>query len=104
MGSKYSQYKSRAKYKGIEFKLSVEDFNFITSMDCFYCKTDEDVIGIDRVDNSKGYIIGNIAPCCWTCNRAKSNMSRLDFFNYRERFNTSEKTKPTGGFRGSLLK
>lgn len=34
---------------------------------------------LDRKDNNKGYIIGNIVPCCWECNRLKS-----DLYNYEE--------------------
>lgn len=28
-------------------------------------------MGIDRVDNSKGYILDNVVPACGTCNRMK---------------------------------
>lgn len=31
--------------------------------------------GIDRVDNDKGYVPGNVSPCCWVCNIAKGTMS-----------------------------
>lgn len=30
--------------------------------------------GIDRVDSSKGYVDGNMVPCCSTCNWMKSNL------------------------------
>lgn len=35
--------------------------------------------GIDRIDNAKGYVIGNVAACCPTCNLAKRGMSDTAF-------------------------
>lgn len=35
--------------------------------------------GIDRIDSLRGYEPDNCAPCCPTCNIAKSNMG-LDAF------------------------
>ncbi len=34
---------------------------------------------LDRKDNNKGYHIDNVVPCCWECNRIKS-----DKYNYIE--------------------
>lgn len=41
--------------------------------------------GIDRLDNSEGYIFGNVVPCCATCNFAKHTMSYTDFIHWAER-------------------
>jgi hypothetical protein len=35
--------------------------------------------GIDRLVNDGGYSAENSVPCCWTCNRMKSDMSAADF-------------------------
>lgn len=35
--------------------------------------------GIDRVDNSVGYVLSNCVPCCSTCNRMKGTMSSEEF-------------------------
>lgn len=35
--------------------------------------------GIDRLDNSGGYVSGNIVSCCQRCNMAKGKMSAGDF-------------------------
>ena len=84
--SKYSQYKSRAKRKNIEFTITLEQFAFITSLKCWYCKREfpDKGVGIDRAWNNMGYVPINCAPCCWDCNRAKSNMSRVGFYKYRK--------------------
>lgn len=41
--------------------------------------------GIDRVDNSAGYITGNVVPCCGTCNFAKLGMSLAEFMDWVDR-------------------
>jgi hypothetical protein len=38
--------------------------------------------GIDRVDNSKGYILGNCVPCCSWCNRAKADGTLAKFMDW----------------------
>jgi hypothetical protein len=35
--------------------------------------------GIDRIDNSQGYIIDNVVPCCTKCNIAKGRQSIQEF-------------------------
>jgi len=84
----YGNYKRKALKKNLIFGLTREDFKSLTSSNCFYC----DIIplqtyqpkhnngsyiynGIDRVDNSKGYILENCVSCCGNCNNMKSNIS-----------------------------
>lgn len=85
---KFDSYKSRAKTKNIPFELSFNLFDTIVKHKCFYCKYDpfDKPNGIDRFDNTKGYVKGNCVPCCWTCNRAKSSMKPDEYFDYIERF------------------
>lgn len=89
----YKQYKDNAKARVYVFELSLEEVSTLISKDCFYCGaspttpifapklyklTDVSALkanGIDRVDNSKGYELGNCVPCCKTCNAAKSDKS-----------------------------
>lgn len=44
---------------------------------CCYClsKLDEDNASVDRIDNKKGHIDGNINICCSKCNVARKDMS-----------------------------
>lgn len=85
VSQKYSQYKYRANQKGIEFRLTKKSFKRVIDSDCFYCGVKK-AGGIDRYNNDKGYFHGNITPCCWTCNRAKSNMDPFEYEDYLERF------------------
>ena len=55
-------------------KVSVEQFNAITALPCSYCGT-TDKIGVDRIDNTQGYLGFNCASCCGTCNFIKRGMS-----------------------------
>jgi hypothetical protein len=88
IGAKYDSYKARAKRTKIDFTLSFRRFDDIVKKPCHYCKVkvSNKPMGIDRVDNSKGYVFNNCVPSCWTCNRAKSDMSYVDFTEYLSRF------------------
>jgi hypothetical protein len=88
MNAVFLQYRRNASTRGLNFDLSVEEFHLISQMGCFYCGAKPTVFetigrfngkytgnGIDRLDSNKGYTPDNSAPCCFTCNRAKSNMT-----------------------------
>jgi len=38
--------------------------------------------GVDRLDNSKGYIDGNCVSCCGHCNLAKKDRSHIEFIKH----------------------
>ena len=69
----YKEYIKKATLKGREITIDFNDFlNLVTSA-CYYCNhsSETETIGIDRVDNTKGYTKENCVPCCWKCNRIK---------------------------------
>lgn len=71
----YHNIKSRAKKKGLEFTLTLDQFDEIKRIGvCAYCDMPTNVITFDRLDNSKGYIMENIVPSCYFCNRLKNDM------------------------------
>ena len=82
-------YKYSAKERGLDFSLSEDCFRDITQSECTYCGEKPSQFqtrfsefkynGIDRVDNSLGYVEGNCAPCCKLCNRMKDVLSVDDF-------------------------
>ncbi|MDQ1146594.1 hypothetical protein QE429_003421 [Bacillus sp. SORGH_AS 510] len=41
--------------------------------------------GIDRIDSSKGYVNGNVVPCCKYCNMAKGDRMNDEFFDWVEK-------------------
>lgn len=95
----FHRYKMGADRRGHEFLLTIEEFSFITKQDCFYCGRpplsvakpvggydtgDYLYNGIDRYDNSVGYIYENSVACCKTCNLAKHSMSFDEFVSWIE--------------------
>lgn len=72
---RYLKYIDGAGIRGYSFELSEEEFNEITNQACFYCGSFDKYNGIDRVDNSKGYITDNVVPCCRNCNTAKGSVT-----------------------------
>ena len=84
----------------MEKLLTREEFREITSRDCFFCGIKPLQIfskgkkhrnghylhnGIDRINSSKGYINGNVLPCCEICNKAKRDLSLDEFLNWINR-------------------
>lgn len=81
---RYRGYEKGAKERNYSFELTKEEFKDITSKPCRYCNTTKN-IGIDRVDNTQGYILENCAPCCKRCNRAKDTMGVDEFLDWIHR-------------------
>lgn len=75
------------------FEMSPHEHYAMTQMDCTYCgaapaprtvSRDKQAAygqlnGIDRIDSSRGYVPGNVQPCCTSCNIAKLDRSDADF-------------------------
>lgn len=59
------------------FTLSLEEYAAEIQKPCYYCNGHlgkvEMGIGLDRLDNSVGYITGNIVSCCRVCNTIKGS-------------------------------
>jgi hypothetical protein len=85
-------YKRHAANRGLSWNLDREYVRSIISKPCYYCgalssnekitkntKTPFKYNGIDRSDNAVGYEESNVLPCCFVCNRAKSDMSAAEF-------------------------
>jgi len=103
----YSRYKSSANKRKFEWNLTYEDFSKLTQENCFYCnlspkqihashdnKNGVDYIynGIDRKDNSKGYLPNNCVPCCRLCNYAKRDISYDAWIEWLKRITKNFKT------------
>jgi len=88
-------YKANARNRNIPFELSKNYFNELIKNNCYYCGKPPSQIakskdntgdyiynGVDRVDSSKGYIEGNVVPCCGRCNEAKMSETQEDFLDW----------------------
>lgn len=76
---KASFYKFSAKKRGLEYLLTKEDFLGFWQKPCYYCTDPIETIGLDRIDNTKGYTMGNVVPCCAPCNMMKGTMPAQEF-------------------------
>ena len=77
----YKTYKWGANRRNKQFEITIDYFENIKKFPCFYCGLINDFIGIDRVFNKVGYIIGNCVSCCGTCNQMKHIMDPYEFIN-----------------------
>ena len=81
----HAGYKCRAKQRGIEFTLSVAEYNEIQKRKrCYICgkKNDENhTNGIDRKNNDIGYLYHNCELCCGNCNFLKGELTYDDFLD-----------------------
>ena len=89
----YGQMKKSARVRGYSWELTKEQVKELTQKTCYYCgntpsrsadtkhRLNGDYIynGLDRVDNNTGYIIDNVVPCCWKCNKAKATLTSQEF-------------------------
>ena len=84
--------KQGAKTRGLSFELSTEEFRDLIQRNCFYCNEPPSehangVLtyksnGIDRLDNSIGYIKANCVTACASCNLAKGTKSVAEFLKW----------------------
>lgn len=79
--SHFRQYIESASKRNLNIGITLCEFIKIVNKPCYYCEyySDIEVIGIDRVDSSIGYINSNIVPCCEKCNIAKGEMNIDEF-------------------------
>ena len=77
----YAEYHANAHKRGLLFDLSFDVFCELVSNPCEYCGTHvaDEVNGIDRVNNTIGYVYENSVPCCGMCNKMKSNYTFDEF-------------------------
>lgn len=95
----YAAYKKSARYRNLPFELAEHEFRTLTQSNCFYCglppsqvgatvkETNGEYIytGIDRIDNTRGYTLDNVRPCCKQCNYAKRNLTEQEFHEWLQR-------------------
>ena len=99
----FANYKIAAKRRDIGFQLSRTEFSSLIKQNCHYCNSPPEskenradvkkgafkeiipVNGVDRKDSNLDYIVSNCVPCCSVCNRAKRDMSYVDFIAWINR-------------------
>lgn len=103
-------YRMNARKRNLDFLITTEELSAIVVQKCFYCgsepknifratieKAKEKLIynGIDRYENSIGYVKSNLVPCCEICNRMKLTLSAKEFFEHIEKIASQSKRLTT---------
>jgi len=92
----FYSYKSQAINDGKSFLVTLEEFKFLTSSNCFYCDVTPCSVmkmpnyalgsyiynGLDRLNSLEGYVLNNVVPCCTKCNMMKWVLSKEDFLKH----------------------
>ena len=94
----FRNYKRGARIRNLSFELTKEQFKEITRQNCKYCGSEPKQSyyqgggngeyiynGVDRIDNSIGYIINNVVPCCKDCNIGKGTKTKEEFLEWINR-------------------
>jgi hypothetical protein len=95
-------YRISARDRNRPFELSKDQMRALITANCTYCgyppyrvrrvnKSQFTYNGIDRIDNSLGYVAGNVVPCCIDCNNAKGKRSKEEFLEWLSRFDAQHR-------------
>jgi len=110
-----SSLRGEAKRHENDMCLSIEDVRSLIFEPCTYCGSgpsntiklkplkkfirESDYVrynGLDRKDNSKGYVISNVVTCCKRCNTAKNDMAIEEWLDHIDKINTDEIRRKLG--------
>jgi len=93
-----ADYKKSAKRRGLEWRLTDIEFFELTWGHCHYCGIPPCTTisgirkigtytynGVDRKNNSQGYTIENVVPCCKFCQYAKRDLPYGEFVEHLKR-------------------
>lgn len=74
---RYTYVRELAARRGVSWALTKEQYEALIMELCAYCGLLNDVeaaIGLDRIDNQRGYEPDNVVSCCSLCNVARGDM------------------------------
>lgn len=83
---RYRELRNSSKKRKIKLGITYEEYvQLVAGATCFYCA--EPIINttgysLDRLNNSKGYLLNNVVPCCRSCNEAKGRSFTFEEFIY----------------------
>ncbi len=79
--NQYKSFLNQIKHKKATTNIEETQYLELISKNCYYCDGNLNKFGIklDRIDNTKSYLVDNVVQCCRKCNVAKNNMLQNDF-------------------------
>lgn len=81
VANKFKQLLVSADQRNKDFNLTIQSVrNILRAKKCYYTGVPltESNFSVDRIDNDKGYVIGNVCACDITVNSFKNNLSVKD--------------------------
>jgi hypothetical protein len=77
---RYQDAQLQARHRGIDFDIPESFHAELIQQPCHYCQgpLSPTGCGMDRMDSSRGYFVGNVVPCCGDCNTMKSDKLSYD--------------------------
>jgi len=74
-----------AKARNLYWEFTELEYSNLLDQKCTYCdksltENHQIGVGLDRMDNDKGYLKNNVVPCCGLCNRTRANWFTFDEF------------------------
>ena len=79
--SVYKMYAYKAGKRQLRFELTLPQFQNIVQRCCVFCGEQSDPRGVDRRDNSRGYVFDNCQSCCGPCNKFKGAKNEQVFLS-----------------------
>lgn len=102
----FNRAKATAKFRRLPWDLTIDEFDSLSRMNCYYCDAAPSCVarrkgypgeviynGLDRIDSSGGYVIGNVFPACKWCNQMKMDMPLSNFISQCKRIASHCATK-----------
>lgn len=79
----YKIYQRSANYRNLFFSINQNDYESLVKNPCYYCGMIQErgFNGIDRLNQSIGYIQDNCVSCCKMCNYMKGSLNEKVFVN-----------------------
>tara|TARA_Y100000310_G_scaffold68786_1_gene64109 strand:- start:169 stop:534 length:366 start_codon:yes stop_codon:yes gene_type:complete len=74
-----ARWDATRRKKKWEWTITKTEFYELVALPCFYCMNKiGKTTGLDRTDNTKGYTLENVVPCCRECNTIKNDQLSKD--------------------------
>jgi hypothetical protein len=78
INGRFAYAKSRATQNSKTWSLSFEQYRELLSQPCYYCANTlaplkASGVGLDRINNAKGYELDNVLSCCGICNSIRND-------------------------------
>lgn len=89
----YNSYKQASKTRKHNFDLTFDEFMQFWNKPCYYCGSSIELIGLDRMNNSVGYVLHNVVPCCTFCNRMKYTHDAESFIKQCTKISENQQLK-----------